>query len=347
MDNKTSELIAMNVGGCSTREDYIDLFRGVGIILMVMGHIGYGGGKDFGASFDKWIHAFHMPMFFLIAGLFFKANHTTNVWKFVKKKAKSLLLPYLFFGTIHYLLWFCMAIRHAGVDYLYPIRQLLFVNNYDLPIEGALWFLTAMFLAELFYFFTLKCSQGKETITSIIVLVIVLLGHCVRVFSAFRLPWSMDAAFISVGLIHVGKTIKRKNVIQWVLNVPLIISTLFAIILCLSIFINGPINMNGAQYSFVPLFWINAVGSTLCGLNLSKKYCAMFGNSVIARLITDIGRNSIVFLCCNHLTILVMGRGLRLLGINSPWIVTVATIVFLWAFSKFIEGKKVALIFGK
>ena len=40
-----------------SRMDYIDIYRAFGIILMVMGHIGFGG------KFDKFIHAFHMPMF--------------------------------------------------------------------------------------------------------------------------------------------------------------------------------------------------------------------------------------------------------------------------------------------
>ena len=48
-----------------TRLDYIDIFKGFGIILMIMGHIG------FGSLFAFFIHAFHMPIFFFISGFFF------------------------------------------------------------------------------------------------------------------------------------------------------------------------------------------------------------------------------------------------------------------------------------
>lgn len=48
------------------RLDYVDAFRGLGIIAMVMGHIG------FGEIFDHFIHAFHMPMFFFISGFFYR-----------------------------------------------------------------------------------------------------------------------------------------------------------------------------------------------------------------------------------------------------------------------------------
>lgn len=46
------------------RIDSIDIFRGMGIIIMVMGHIG------FGYVFDHFIHAFHMPMFYFVSGMF-------------------------------------------------------------------------------------------------------------------------------------------------------------------------------------------------------------------------------------------------------------------------------------
>lgn len=36
--------------------------------MMVMGHVG------FGNKFDLWIHAFHMPMWFIISGYFFNIN---------------------------------------------------------------------------------------------------------------------------------------------------------------------------------------------------------------------------------------------------------------------------------
>lgn len=56
----------MNNNSHAERLDYIDIFRALGIILMVMGHIG------FGSKFDKFIHAFHMPIFFWISGFFIK-----------------------------------------------------------------------------------------------------------------------------------------------------------------------------------------------------------------------------------------------------------------------------------
>ena len=47
------------------RIDEVDILKGIGIILMITGHI------EFGSVYDKWIHSFHMPMFFIISGFLF------------------------------------------------------------------------------------------------------------------------------------------------------------------------------------------------------------------------------------------------------------------------------------
>ena len=74
-----------------SRMDYIDIYRAFGIILMVMGHIGFGG------KFDKFIHAFHMPMFFFISGFFYKEK-CIDIKKYAVDKAKKLLTQYFVFG---------------------------------------------------------------------------------------------------------------------------------------------------------------------------------------------------------------------------------------------------------
>ena len=53
------------IGVATKREEYMDVFRALGIIAMILGHIG------FGSRFDHLIHAFHMPMFFFVSGFFF------------------------------------------------------------------------------------------------------------------------------------------------------------------------------------------------------------------------------------------------------------------------------------
>lgn len=71
------------------RLDWIDLSKGLGIILVVYGHVARGvnsAGLDFDLfnQIDDVIYAFHMPLFFILSGYFFVKSskkglvHTLN-----------------------------------------------------------------------------------------------------------------------------------------------------------------------------------------------------------------------------------------------------------------------------
>ena len=122
----------------TTRLEYIDILKGIGIILMIMGHIGFSG------IFDFYIHAFNMPL----SGYLYKTKSEKKYKDVVMGKLKSLIIPYLFFGILHYLIY---LILNGSRDFLNPLYHLFFMNNEGLPIAGALWFLTAMFFATLTY----------------------------------------------------------------------------------------------------------------------------------------------------------------------------------------------------
>ena len=60
--NENSQLIVKN----KRRIEYIDIAKGIAIILMIMGHV---------CSYGSWkrniIYSFHMPLFIIVSGMFF------------------------------------------------------------------------------------------------------------------------------------------------------------------------------------------------------------------------------------------------------------------------------------
>ena len=81
------------------RDLCIDILKGLGIILMVAGHCG--------APFTNFIYLFHMPIFFLASGYFYKASNSEDfhsVLKFLKKKIISLWFSYVIWTTCFTLL---------------------------------------------------------------------------------------------------------------------------------------------------------------------------------------------------------------------------------------------------
>ena len=82
----------------------MDHAKGIGIILVVVGHTLRGLQKTPvhvpGWEFvDAWIYAFHMPLFFFLAGLFVEHSWRGLLGPFVADKARRILWPY-FLWTI-------------------------------------------------------------------------------------------------------------------------------------------------------------------------------------------------------------------------------------------------------
>lgn len=264
------------------RLDFIDVFRGCGIILMVMGHIG------FGSKFDHFIHAFHMPMFFFISGYFYKSS-AYKIGEYACKKAKTLLIPYFSFGLAHYFVY----ILFDGLS-IKPLLHLMTINTDGLPIAGALWFLTALFFTDMIYYFLDKWNVRW------LILPLVLIGSFSDQILPYALPWALSASFVGLGLYWFGEMTKKyESRLQYLLNMNWWQILIAGMITTALIFVNGYINMREGRYAFLPLFWINAILSIFIGISISKIFCRMEK----CNWLINIGERSIVYVCCNQAVI--------------------------------------------
>lgn len=93
------------------REEWIDLVRGIAVILVVIGHcIQYMSGPDY----DFWhnpvfefIYSFHMQLFMLISGyaFYWSSQKQQSLVRTVADKIKRLLFPCGFWAAAGYVLW--------------------------------------------------------------------------------------------------------------------------------------------------------------------------------------------------------------------------------------------------
>lgn len=275
----------MNNFSSKQRLEYIDVFRSLGIIAMVMGHISFGG------AFNHFIHAFHMPMFFFISGFFYR-RRDCSVREFIWKKAITLLIPYISFGISHYF----VEIVFYGFS-IEPLIHLFTINTDGLPIAGALWFLTALFFTDVFYFLL-----DRRNVKWLII-PLVLVGSFADQLLPYPLPWALSASFVGLGLYWFGEMSKKyEDKIRILLNMnwwQILVVGAFTTIL---IFVNGYINMREGRYAIIPLFWINALLSVFLGISISKIMC----KTEKIKWLTSIGRNSIVYVCLNQIVIRVL-----------------------------------------
>ena len=82
-----------------TRSNEIDIVKAIGIISMVAGH------SD--APFTKFVYLFHMAIFFIASGYFYKDEYSYNIKSFIlffRRKLKQLWFPFFFWNSIFTLL---------------------------------------------------------------------------------------------------------------------------------------------------------------------------------------------------------------------------------------------------
>ena len=296
------------------RIEYIDAIRGFGILLMLMGHIG------FGRKFDYYIHAFHMPLFFFLSGYFYSEASINKTWKdYVERKFKTLILPYGVFGIINYLVWIMLQLRAGNKFGLFnPLLRLISFNHEGLPIAGALWFLTSLFFMDIIYFALNKYSKSMLSL-SISVASIALIGCLWTKLIPWRMPYTIDAALVGMGLCHIARLIRKYLPILY--NVPNFGSIIFFFIAStMLIFVNGYVNMRTGKYANIPLFWIIAVANILAIWNVIRFIYEKWGNNFkhIYSWLEDIGKYSIIYVCINQLDIWAIGVFQKRIEIYFP-----------------------------
>jgi fucose 4-O-acetylase-like acetyltransferase len=146
------------------RINFIDVAKGLGIIMVVLFHIPYCSKLPFSGI----ITMFYMPLFFLMSGLFFKP---INRQGFIKK-IRSLLIPYFSFYVICFLI-FSIHFMIIGKDPHLIYFFAFIVGATESPTCLPMWFLLSLF--EMFLIVTLIVKIKQKIY---ILLIAFFLGVC-------------------------------------------------------------------------------------------------------------------------------------------------------------------------
>lgn len=310
------------------RINKIDLLRAIGIILMILGHVFYFFGK-----FDRYIHTFHMPLFFVISGYLYKSRPESGLCNLILKKAKRLLIPYASFAVINYIFWFFL--EKDGGSWYEPLIRLMTYNTSGLPICGALWFLTTLFWTEVFYLLFDRWLKNEKVRTAVL-LMIAVAASCVQNDTTYRLPLTIDTALVCLGFYEIGRLCKRygEGVYGKLARLGTIktigIGIMLAIVNAALAFVNPYVNIKSGWYGYIPLFWINALlGVSACYMLVMLLDCRLKDTNIVKKYLIFVGKGSIIFFGFNQLAILCAGRLLEAVLPNlNPWI-TGAVVFFI------------------
>ena len=150
------------------RIDEIDIIKGLGILCVAAGHSG--------APFEHFIYMFHMAVFFIASGFFFKAENASSLrllGQSFLKKVKEIWVPYIIWNTIFILLnnvfirinvytdnpalGEYVEEKYAGINNYMSLAQMLpiirkgFFLIEGSKIAGAFWFLASLLCIQLLY----------------------------------------------------------------------------------------------------------------------------------------------------------------------------------------------------
>lgn len=280
----------------SSRLTFLDIAKGITIILMIIGHCHYVIAEQH--FLECSINGFHMPMFFIIAGITTwisesKSQTPIPFLQIVKKKALALLVPYFIAGFISILM---LAASNAS----YYIATLFFGFAGEMEFNFPLWFLPALFLSDLIFSVLIRlCHKEPKAMLFMWSIAFTIIGYYfVKV--NHLLPWNLDIAlfsqvFLCVGFLSAPFLVKFAAKNHSVKQI-LIVCSIFAAVLTVYLLTvtHNTVNLNGRSLGNVPLFFLDAFLGSFATLILSILLSKI---KYLSNAISFIGKHSLDILC--------------------------------------------------
>lgn len=309
-----------------------DQARGLLILFVVLGHILAYANPDWNIKPYNLAHtlitSFHMPAFFLLSGMLFNAEKwRERGWTaFLAQKAKTLLIPYLFFELLGILY------KHFILGTVSISDGLLLMVTLRCNV-GADWFLPAMFVSNiLFYAWCRYLPQNKTGKT----LGAFLAALCL--FSAWAIPGGLYLDTLIRGLLGFAFMAAGR-----LLRKPLDIQSLSKTAASLALTVAfSALSMKFAQNDFFtcsvtdpPLFLLCGLAGTSLVLGIS----GMFRWRPLAWL----GENSIIVMGTHQLVLYTVSASSSPLWIVGVlFLILVIEIPLIWLITRycpFVIGK--------
>lgn len=149
-----------------SKRDYTwDVVRGLGILMVVIGHSGP-------MSLVHFVYLFHMGLFFFVSGNFMKiktgGQFVEKVKGYTMKKLKTLWLPFVIFTLFilclqDFFVDHAMAFtRYPGKEFVKTALMVLVFKQVDNPMLCPIWFLKSLFFCSIFVYMVLLGIKGTK-----------------------------------------------------------------------------------------------------------------------------------------------------------------------------------------
>lgn len=200
----------------------IDSARFFGIVLVFFGHlieqVMYLENASAAAQY-KWIYSFHMPLFFLLAGVVFSDSKVqAGLGAFLKRRWTSRLVPYFFFSALVAVLslfipgWFPTLDLSSAEGYLNgTVSTLMGLPAFNIP----LWFLGTLVGVEIVHFFLARFWTSKARL-AVAAVTFYLFGYYLNLLASFEIGgvfWLINVVPLGYGFYLTGLLIRRSGIL--------------------------------------------------------------------------------------------------------------------------------------
>lgn len=329
------------------RIEWIDLAKGIGMILVMLGH------AKMPSYLVKFIYSFHMPLFFFLSGCVFSDKDITT-GKFIIKKFKTLIIPYVFFSIVYIVLEIGMEYFNKSLNLSFVLNEfkLYFINTR----EHAIWFLPCLFFVEVFFFLICKVSRKNYIFICCATVVLLTFGIVYKKFIGTNLPYNLNLVLIAFPFFALGYLLKKIkfyqerlafNFLSLVIIIVLLIFNIITDYFNIRYFEPHYVGIWQNEYCNFILFYLSAFFGIFATIMFSKVFENKFNS------IKYIGRNSIIYLGIHQIFFFVYRSFIPKLNLPEYanyliWIVSIIfTIIVLSFINKIIINSPFKFLIGK
>ncbi len=286
INRKGSEVLFDKTASGDVR--FMDIAKAFGIIAIVVGH------SD--SPLKPYVYLYHLALFYFISGYFFRDEYIQAPFTFIKKRMKSLYLPYISY-QLPFLLLHNLLLQIGIYSYLYDhsytlrefftnaIQIMTFLGSNEQLLQP-LWFLFSLFFVALL-FLTIRIAGtylGKrEWFTFIAVLFLFSFGIGAWYKSAQVMINIICVAPVIYYAGYFYRRIEQHIPLHWAL-------ALAAVTLLIVNAQYGQIELSKNQFGSIAFFLINSFIGIYVNIYLAKRLTrttwsnslAYIGNSTIA-----------------------------------------------------------------
>ena len=294
------------------RNKTIDIAKGMCIICMIIVHFFSWWGKY--PEFNKYVGVFFLVFFFIASGFFFKTP--IDYKKYIYKRIKKLLVPYIIF-TLIYLLYISFQRGSLfGPDYINTLKTIFASLITALPAEfnrvlwfdqstigiGPIWFLNCLFFTNMIYILINK-TKHKFLLS----LVVAIIGQLTQ--KIILIPFNIQVALIGCLFFAIGDCGKNKisQYVEFLKKKTLKINFLLLIV---------ELSIYYFTINYLPHQWMNlgqnsyeiiSIISTLVGVTILLSVSIIVEKTeFIEEFFNNYGKDSMFILILHNLDILIL-----------------------------------------